>query len=479
MKAKRWIAVGLICLGVNQTAFAQDAGSAVLDAVKKLQEQLAQQQQQLARQQAEIQALRTQLESQQAVSPATVNDIVKTQVDENLDQRLSESGLAQLTDSAPLITLGKAIDSLKIKSNLRLRYEQRDRDNVGTAKDDDRDRFRTQFRLGGVWTNETESWEVGAGLATGEESSHMHSYAGLAAGASGTTGGGGSPGSSGATSTNDTWSSNTPFENGALFLDYAYAKHAWDTDAGKIALTLGQQKNPFAKSWLLWDSDVRPAGATAAWKGDALFVTGGAYDVIQYGNNMGGLFAGQVGATAATEAAKLMVAVAYYHFNSNVDKALGTAGGDPNFDYEIADLYVKADVPVGEVNLSLYGEIFLNLGADGGQSQQGPSLMAGGLDPEEEDTGWLLGVDAKLGKLKLGYAYAQVEADAAPVGLKDADFGASGIGFDTDLKGHVITVGYSITKNFALGFEADLMEALERNGQRESNLYQLDLKYKF
>jgi uncharacterized coiled-coil protein SlyX len=71
------------------------------------------------------------------------------------------------------LTLGKGIDGLKLTGDLRVRYEQRNRELEGkddVAKGDgDRTRFRSRLRAGGIWTNTTEDWEVGAGLATGEK----------------------------------------------------------------------------------------------------------------------------------------------------------------------------------------------------------------------------------------------------------------------------------------------------------------------
>ena len=457
-KARRWAAVGLMCLGLNQAAFPADASQAVLDAVNGLQEQLARQQEQLARQQTEIEALRKQLEAQQSVSPTAVSEIVKTQVDQNLDQRLSETGLAQIKDVGARITLPSHVDGLKIKADLRLRYEQHNNHYPGSSSydDTDADRFRTRFRLGGVWTSSDESWEVGAGLATGDFD-------------------GSKAGGAGATSTNQTWSEDDAFGSMDIGVDYAYAKHKWED----LSLTLGQQKNPFATSWLLWDSDVRPIGATGQARAGDFFATAGAYDVVQTADhNVGGLFAGQVGYELKGESGGLLVALAYYDYQGDVvEEKGGVASGD--YDYDIGDLYVKATTNVGDVGVTAYGDVFVNFGADGGQSQRGASVAAGGLDPDGEDTGWVLGLQLKWGRWKLGYAYVEVEADAAGTGLKDADFGKSGTGYDTDIKGHVLEFGYKFTKNFSLGIEADLMEAIEMDSERETDLYQVDLKYKF
>ena len=262
-------------------------------------------------------------------------------------------------------------------------------------------------------------------------------------------------------------------------MDYAYAKHKWED----LSLTLGQQKDPFAASWLLWDSDVRPLGATGKAQAGDLFATAGVYDVIQWGDNVGGLFAGQVGYELKSEDGGLLVALAYYDYQGDVVESQAPGdftSSDYDYDYDIGDLLVEATTNVGDVGVTAYGDLFINFGADGVQSQRGGGpAAAGGLDPDSEDTGWVLGLRLKWGKWKLGYAYAEVEADAAVLGLKDADFGKSGTGYDTDIKGHVLELGYQFTRNFALGIEADLMESIEMDDQRETDLYQVDLKYKF
>jgi len=410
---KRLIAV-CTCAVLSMVASAAEGDQqALIDKIEAMQRQVA-------AQQAAIEALKSELLSQK----------------EKVDKVVEKSGSA--------ISLGKGIDNLKLKGDLRLRYERRDVD--GGAN---RDRLRTRFRLGMVWQNDEESWEVAAGLATGEKSD------------------GADIGSSGATSTNDTWSGDSPFETGEIFLDYAYAKHTM----GCTTLTLGQQKNPFVGSWLLFDGDIRPAGATVKYDNMGLFAAGGVYDVIQFGNDMGALYAGQVGyAVEQEDGIDYTVALAYFDYTDKAEGAIG-APADADYDFQILDLYATVGIPVGEASVSLYADYFTNLGADGATSQAG-----GGLDPDDEDTGWVVGIDAKMGAFSAGYAYARIEADACPAELKDADFGT---GVDaTNIKGHKLALGYKLTKNCSLKGTALFYEELENNDE-EADLYQIDLSYKF
>ncbi len=334
--------------------------------------------------------------------------------------------------------ISRHIDSLKLKGDLRLRYEYRKRD-----ESKNRNRMRTRFRLGGTWVNSNENWEVAAGLATGDES---------------------------ATSTNDTWSDDSFFETGDIRLDYAYAKHTMN----EFTFTAGQQKNPFETSWLLWDSDVRPAGFTANYNRKSFFITAGGYDVIQYGHNFGSLYAGQIGSNLNPGDLKIILALAYYSYEDGIFGEDEVDRPNPDYEFKIADLYVSVELPVDKIKFNVYGQFFNNFGADG---DKGEGVLGSDLDPSDESTGWVIGLDSKIGKLKCGYSYAEVGADSCIGDLKDADFG-SGVN-NTDIKGHKIKIGYKITDHFTVGATALFYKALELSDQDEADLYQIDMSYKF
>jgi hypothetical protein len=380
----------------------------------------------------EFEYLKQKVQSQQ-------EDIERLQsvIDETMDKKIDakvEEKIAKGTDNK--VTLGnKFIDQLDIKGDLRVRYERRDVED-GTA----RDRWRTRFRVGGVWKNLTESWEVGAGLATG--------------GIDGT-------------STNDTWGDDKIFETGDIRLDYAYAKHK----VADFAFTLGQQKNPFVASWLIWDGDLRPTGFTGQFAHDSgFFATAGAYGLeLINDDNTAMMYAGQVGYANKIGNVKLTVAAGYQHYDSVFSSA---EAPNPDYDFQIGDLYARADIPFAKLVLSPYAQVWNNFGADGDFSQAG-----GTLDPEDENLGWVAGIDAKMGAFKLGYAYAVVGADSIVEGLKDADFG-TGAG-DVDVKGHKISGSYNFTKNWSAAVTAMLYESDQRSIDREADLYQFDINYKF
>lgn len=370
---------------------------------------------------------------------------LKSVTGEALDKKIEEKVDTKISagEGSKVSLANELIDGLELKGDLRVRFERRDRsnpdDNYGAQN-----RLRTRFRAGGVWKNKTENWEVGAGLATG--------------GIDGT-------------STNDTWGEEFEFETGDIRLDYAYAKHKMED----FSFTLGQQENPFETSWLYWDGDLRPTGFTSKYKHDiGIFATLGLYGVRFYDGDKDTamLVGGQVGYENEIEGVELLVAAGYLHFDSEFSDE---EAPNPAYDYQLGDLYVEATIPAGAVKLTPYGHIWCNFGADGGVGQ---GQLGGTLDPGDEDLGWLIGLDAKIMKvLKLGYAYAVVGADSLYGGLKDSDFG-TGL-TSTDVKGHRIGASYSLTKNVSSGVTAFFYEADARENQRDVDLYQFDVNYKF
>ncbi|MBF0452372.1 MAG: putative porin [Candidatus Magnetomorum sp.] len=345
------------------------------------------------------------------------------------------------------LKLGKNIDELRLKGDLRVRFERHDEDkdaNDAAAENNPKDRFRTRFRLGMFWKN-PEDWEIGAGFCTGGSSS---------------------------SSTNDTWSDdNSYFDSGDIRLDYAYAKHKMNA----FTLIAGQQKNPFKTSWLLWDSDIRPAGFTAQVDIANVFGTFGAYDVIQNGNDIGMMFALQGGASIKAGNISMLGTLTGYVFNSHVPKP------NKDYDYQIIDLYGTINIELDKkVSLSPYLQVFNNTGADG---KEGEGNSGGDLDPSSENWGWVLGVDGKIfdGSFKL--AYAQIGADSCVPDLKNADFGSK-LTDGVNVQGVMVAGGYKITKHCGVEATAYLYEPLEdvvkgTKDNRNMQLYHLDLKYKF
>ena len=435
-----------------------------------------------------------QMEKKQAEDTATVKKVVM-----ETNAALADTNKKVETSDGKL-TFGKGIDGLKITGDVRVRAETRGVSiGNGGSPSGDRSRFRERFRVGGVWTNKAESWEIGAGLATGNDRSGRSTNSDL-----GTNVGDGAKGGA--------------YDHMNIWLDYAYAKHNFNMDGTPASLTLGQQKTPFVTTILNSDSDLRPQGVTFQY-GDPLgkeysgaFLTGGAY-VLSYLSD-GKTYKSQNNKDYATGFAEnvydLKIQGGYAQKGENGDwlaaaglesitnayrnSAAGLFGANSNnpnnpytgldtgYQYNILDFYGEYKTTVNGIELKPYGHVAYNLGAGGSKSQQSANY---GTNSEKgtSQLGWMLGVDAKKGKWSAGYAYAYIGADCVFGPLRDSDFGETGGMQDTNLQGHIIKVGYDVTKNFNVGGSLMLMSAIDNkaNNSKAGNatLIQLDAVYKF
>jgi len=385
------------------------------------------------------------------------------------------------------LSLGKPIEGLKLTGDLRLRQEFRDRDrDVKNPDNDDRDRLLARVRLGLLWNSPAEAWDLGVGLVTG---------------------------SSDGRGANDVWGQDHLFETGDIRLDYAYAKHTWLCRETPLTLTLGQQRNPFVVTPLTWDVDLRPTGISVQY-GEPLkkdyagaFATAGAYEFYE-GSLLGtpttakngdvNLFAVQAGYRWTRKPADWLVALGYHHVTANYDDTLtpadtASAGlwhADQTEDFDVVDLLVDSRVNAGPVVLRPYGNAAWNLGAGGSKSQQTTvrdyHRICNPEDPKDNDWAWLVGLDATYGKLKLGYAYLYVAADAVFGPMRDNETGLSTGLTDTDVKGYKLTAAWSFTPNVSLATNAYLFQRIEGGSGNvggsdydEGATYQIEVLYKF
>lgn len=348
---------------------------------------------------------------------------------------------------AGAVNSSDAIKNLDINGDLRIRYEWINKDVSG---EDAVDRLRQRFRLGTTFNNPDEDWKVAAGLATGPID---------------------------ATSTDQTYSEQKFFDKGNISLDYAYAEHKIDC----VKLIAGQQKNPFESSWLLWDTDVRPAGFTAKCAYESLFATAGYYQARYINNDIAPMGAAQLG----VKMDMLTAALAYYQFGrtDEILKDLKITGVDNDYNYRIIDFYVAGKVKADEIDFKPYGQVWYNAGAKGEKGQSVLNGATGGaaLDPEdaENDLGWVVGVEGKMDVFTACVDYTQIGADSCVQGLKDATFGSQ-LNL-TDVKGFRAVLGYNMTKNSWVNVTGFFYEALKRDipGNPRPQTWQIDLNYKF
>ena len=394
----------------------------------------------------ELQDLRDQLARQQAEI-----DMLKGQ--KGTDPALA-GRVEALEKKKGYVMAGNAfIDQVTLKGDFRVRYEYLDYN--FDSEDGNQEHFRNRFRLGGVWQNKAENWIVGAGVATGSATNP--------------------------TSTNDSWGTTNAFDHSQFNLDYAYAKHTWND----YSMTLGQMENPYVTTWTMYDPDVRFTGLTLAYGAkEGVFATASAYGaqerILYDGDtNTSMLYMGQVGyKNKFSEKGKYTLAAGYQLYDQefiNQNDQLGDIDSD-QYGLSIGDLYGDVTFPAGPMTMKLYGQVWMNFEADGdaGESQ------AEGLNqkPEDNDMGWVLGLNANIEQFHFGYAYAYVEADSYYGFLSDADFG-----YDTTNKqGHRANIGYDITKNWAVDFNFFSVERIEDipgDDFDDKQTYQLDVSYKF
>lgn len=346
--------------------------------------------------------------------------------------------LAATEEKTPApVNAAEFLKGLDINGDLRVRYEHVTAD---VPDEDEVDRMRARFRLGMKWNNPDENWKIAAGLATG--------------GLDGT-------------STNATYSNDMVFETGDIRLDYAYAENT----LGDLSLLAGQMKNPFETTWALWDDDMRPAGFTGKIDLKPAFVTAGWYQVRYVDKDIAAMEAIQAG----VKLDEVTAALAFYNYDQ-VKKYIDftKTGMDPDYTYQILDLYTTGDLKTDWAKFSPYAQVFYNIGAKG---EPGQSVLGGNIDPEEENMGWIVGLDTTVNKVKFGVAYAEIGADSVQQGMKDSDFGGSLN--STDVKGFKLGLSYALTKHCSLGTTALLYEPMERDLDQNCKTYQVDMNYKF
>lgn len=366
------------------------------------------------KQQKEMALMRQQIKDMESLHSEAIQKYIKDEIAQQVSH----------------ISLSKHVQGLKIKGDLRLRYQSED--NHQANGDDKRERFRQRLRIGAEWQT-VEGWLIGVGIATGDENG---------------------------ASTNDTYGDEGTWDSGDIRLDYAYAKHNWAFKGGVQTVILGKMKTPFFTSKAFFDSDYIPSGVAHKLDFDSLFITTGVFTVQQNNNgrneNDTMLYALQMGVKNDL----FKAAMAYYHYN-NTDYD----NGDGNFilleDDEvrlfdlIAELYIKAS----DFKMTPYGQYSFNSEAD------------------EDDQAFMLGVKTQMGDLSIATEYRYMEANAVPSIIMDSDF----IG-GANREGVVLSTQYKLSKNLSAGLKLYVTEEINDTKSDKSDdekLWQADLVYKF
>lgn len=305
-------------------------------------------------------------------------------------------------------------DSLKVKGDLRIRYESIDEEGRDT-----RDRMRYRARLGAE-AKVNDEVDAAIALASGND---------------------------------DPVSTNETFDNGFSSkdarIDLAYIDlHPKALDG--LNAILGKMKNPFiAVNDLQWDGDLNPEGVALNLELPAsetlkLLVNGGAFWVEERSSDDETmLYGAQAAAELKTDAAKITTGASFFYYD-NIEGFAPIYDAEDSFGNSVTE---SEDGDLAYATGFEIVELFAKVGFDAGLPVELSGNYLVNQDADDNDTGYMVGI--KLGKLKdvgsfdLGYSYRELEADAAVGAFADSDIGGGG----SDIKGSKITAGYQLMKN--------------------------------
>jgi hypothetical protein len=325
-------------------------------------------------------------------------------------------------------------ERIKVKGDVRFRYENRTTENAGASSETDTDRLRVRARVG-VYADVNDQVKAGMRFVSTAND---------------------------ATSTNETLDDN--FESSTLGWDLAYIDWAPSSLEG-TNFVFGKMKKPWQKvNDLIWDGDTNPEGVAYVGEykmdGFTLMPSAGYYAISDSIDGGGSLLGDDSYLFHAQLAAKFggsKVGVSYFGFENNQ----GDVDGDGflyNGEQELYEIFGETKIP--GTPFSVYGSYVTNSGD-----------TTSGLD----DDAFSLGAKYKSGNWKAGYEYRDTGEDALNYAYDNSDF-------DSFAEGHILKAGYKIDKNFELGATYFITE---RNGDapsnpdRERERFQLDLKVKY
>jgi len=354
-------------------------------------------------------------------------------------------------EAKPAPTLPAWVQNFKLSGDFRYRQELAD----DATKDYDRNRARIRARLY-VGTKVNDEVDAMIGLASGTDES--------------------------ATNTNQELTD--AFSSKPVWLDLAFFDYHPASVKG-LNILGGKIKQPYyfpGDSDILFDTDVRPEGIAATYKKDLnsslKFFGTAAGHYVQERSTEGesSLWVAQGGLTCAIPNVKdgaVTGGAGFFGFGDiQGEAALGTddtkfrgntsAGGVYVNDYEVFQTFGEVAIPIVGQPFSVYGELLINTGAD-----------------TDEDTGFLVG--AGLGKCKdpkswqVSYNYRDLEADCTIAALVDSTFAGGG----TAVRGHKISVGYQIAKNWNAAAAVMIGEKSTASTPTDYDVFLAELNFKF
>ncbi|MFH2138763.1 MAG: putative porin [Candidatus Omnitrophota bacterium] len=359
-------------------------------------------------------------------------------------------------------TLPAWIQTMKFKGDLRLRYQNEEKDTAKTSgvTKAKRERARVRFRLGAE-ARVTDGWKVDFGLASGGTDPR---------------------------STNQTFQDN--FSSKGIMLDYAFGTYALNNNVDVMGGKIKLKNTLWLASDLLWDGDINPEGVFVKSNlpldsSTEIFLNTGYFIIDEVSSGAEpSMFIFQPGFIwEANESVTLKSSLNYYTFNSieglpysNIVDGGGTNSTSTTpasfkYDYDSVGfstelgVNLQEDAEVDEIinYVAVFGDYISN------------------SDPSTDNTGYLAGIkfgDKKVknpGTWQSKVLYRELEKDAWPDFLPDSDF----LGGQTNAKGYEFIMQYAVAKNVILGFDYYKTESIAGTTKYDQDLYQIDMVLKF
>jgi hypothetical protein len=383
----------------------------------------------------------------------TISNLMQRLESLEVVQEEQEDWISESKEAKPVWT-----DHVKLKGDLRYRYEWIDDDN----SDDERHRNRIRARLG-VDAKANDTTDLHFELSTSE--------------------------AGGDADLGDPVSGNQTLDNAWSLKEFWISQAYFDWHPATVeglSVLGGKIKRPFITpldSELVWDSDVNPEGGVLAYKKslDSTDLMGNLYGFWIEENSASSdslLFGGQAAVkhkfAVADNDAHLMAGVSYYDYGAieaedtffdDTDSFGNTVLADGTYaeDFNEFEVFGEFGMKIRDIPVAVFADYVQNLEAN------------------DEDTGWSAGF--KVGKAKepksweFRYLYKEVEQDAVVGLFTDSDFGGGG----TNVDGHEVNLAYQLAKNWQLAASYFNNQTGIANDDEEEDYQrlQLDVIFKF
>ncbi len=335
----------------------------------------------------------------------------------------------------------KWVKTVKVKGDLRLRYQLTQKDETGTNTPD-RSRGRVRARIG-VSAKVTDNVKAAIGMASGSDDPR---------------------------STNQSFDDS--FSSKGLQLDYAYAEIKLADPVKLYGGKIQRKKVIYTPSDLLWDSDVNVEGAGLHMMMGPIFLNAGGFVIEERSANSDPtMYVVQPGVKIKSGDLSIKAAVAYYAFSGAQGNTLAHSDGNNTLSGGVLRYDYDAFSPAVEVGIK--GEALPYAGFFG--------EYVNNSDPSDDNTGFLAGF--KIGEKKVKdkgqwqfkYLYRKLEKDAWVDILPDSDFAGGKTGY----KGHELIAQIGLKKNVVFGLDYYMTEEIDSTSDKEEKVLQADLVLKF